>query len=118
MDYAPSVYTDINVQGGQLATGGVGATQVVPYRNKTLAAKGLLKDGKTAISEITDGTSNTIAILECAGRDERFVSQFFENQYPTVRGQGPAGGRQPADAAPVLEVGRPGLRVWHLRPAQ
>ena len=92
MDYAPSVYTDINVQNGTLATGGVGATPIVPYRNKTLAAKGLLKDGKTAISEITDGTSNTVAIIECAGRDERFVSQFFEGQYPVVRGQGPAGG--------------------------
>ncbi|MGP0064496.1 MAG: DUF1559 domain-containing protein [Isosphaeraceae bacterium] len=92
MDYAPSVYTDINVLNGTLAIGGVGATSIVPYRNKTVAAKGLLKDGKTAISEITDGTSNTIAILECAGRDERFVSQFFEGQYPVVRGQGPAGG--------------------------
>jgi prepilin-type N-terminal cleavage/methylation domain-containing protein/prepilin-type processing-associated H-X9-DG protein len=95
MDYAPSVYTDINVQNGGLATGGVGATTIVPYRNKTLAAKGLLKDGKTAISEITDGTSNTIAIIECAGRDERFVSQYFESlypyPYPVVRGQGPAG---------------------------
>jgi prepilin-type N-terminal cleavage/methylation domain-containing protein/prepilin-type processing-associated H-X9-DG protein len=95
MDYAPSVYTDINVLNGGLATGGVGATVIVPYRNKTLAAKGLLKDGKTAISEITDGTSNTVAIIECAGRDERFVSQFLENlypyAYPTVRGLGPAG---------------------------
>ncbi len=91
MDYAPSVYTDINVQNGGLATGGVGATTIVPYRNKTLAAKGLLKDGKTAIAEITDGTSNTIAIIECAGRDERFVSQYLENLYPVVRGQGPAG---------------------------
>ena len=34
-------------------------------------AKGLLKDSATRISEITDGTSNSIAILECAGRDER-----------------------------------------------
>ncbi len=92
MDYAPSVYTDINVVGGTLATGGVGATSIVPYRNKTLAAKGLLKDGKTALSEATDGLSNTIAILECAGRDERFVSQYFEGLYPLVRGQGPAGG--------------------------
>ena len=64
---------------------------IVPYRNKTLAAKGLLKDGKTAIAEISDGTSNTIAILECAGRDERFVSQFLESLYPVVRGLGPAG---------------------------
>ena len=66
-------------------------TTIVPYRNKTLAAKGLLKDGKTTIAEITDGTSNTVAILECSGRDERFVSQFLENLYPVVRGQGPAG---------------------------
>ncbi len=92
MDYAPSVYTDINSVGGILSTGGVGATPIVPYRNKNLAAKGLLKDGKTLISEDTDGLSNTIAIIECAGRDERFVSQFFEGQYSIVRGQGPAGG--------------------------
>jgi prepilin-type N-terminal cleavage/methylation domain-containing protein/prepilin-type processing-associated H-X9-DG protein len=92
MDYAPSVYTDINVVGGSLATGGVGATLIVPYRNKLLAAKGMLKDGKTLISEVTDGLSNTIAIIECAGRDERFVSQYFEGMYPVVRGQGPAGG--------------------------
>ena len=91
MDYAPSVYTDINVVGGNLATGGVGATAIVPFRNKALAAKGMLKDGKTSLSEVTDGLSNTIAIVECAGRDERFVSQFFENLYPIVRGQGPAG---------------------------
>jgi prepilin-type N-terminal cleavage/methylation domain-containing protein/prepilin-type processing-associated H-X9-DG protein len=95
MDYAPSVYTDINVLNGGLATGGVGATIVVPFRNKNLAAKGLLKDGKTAIAEVTDGLSNTVAFLECAGRDERFVSQYLENlypfAYPTVRGLGPAG---------------------------
>ena len=75
-----------------LQIGGVGATPIVPYRNKTVAVKGLLKDGKTALSEVTDGLSNTIAIIECAGRDERFVSQYFEGQYPVVRGQGPAGG--------------------------
>jgi prepilin-type N-terminal cleavage/methylation domain-containing protein/prepilin-type processing-associated H-X9-DG protein len=91
MDYAPSIYTDINVLNGTLATGGVGATTIVPYRNKNLAAKGLLKDGKTVLSEVTDGLSNTIAVLECAGRDERFVSQYLENMYPVVRGLGPAG---------------------------
>src|SRR5262249_22835807 len=37
MDYAPSVYTDINVANGNLATGGVGATPIVPYRNKNVA---------------------------------------------------------------------------------
>ncbi len=55
MDYAPSIYTDINVVNGGLATGGLGATTIVPYRNKNVAAKGLLKDGKTLISEVTDG---------------------------------------------------------------
>ena len=92
MDYAPSVYTDINVVNGTLTAGGVGATPIVPYRNKTAAAKGVLKDGKTSIGEIIDGTSNTIAVIECAGRDEKFVSQYFEGQYPFVRGLGPAGG--------------------------
>jgi prepilin-type N-terminal cleavage/methylation domain-containing protein/prepilin-type processing-associated H-X9-DG protein len=92
MDYAPSVYVDINVIAGVLQIGGVGATPIVPYRNKTVAAKGLLKDGKTALAECTDGLSNTIAFVECAGRDERFVSQFFEGQYSVVRGLGPAGG--------------------------
>jgi prepilin-type processing-associated H-X9-DG protein len=92
MDYAPTVYTDINVVNGTLATGGVGATSIVPYRNKNVAAKGFLKDGLTRISEVTDGLSNTIAVIECSGRDERFVSQYFEGQYPVVRGQGPAGG--------------------------
>ncbi|HEV3165071.1 MAG TPA: DUF1559 domain-containing protein [Isosphaeraceae bacterium] len=91
-DYAPSVYTDINIINGAPAGGGLGSTPIVPYRNKNLAAKGLLKDGMTRLSEITDGTSNTVAIIECAGRDERFVSQFFEGQYPFLRGSGPAGG--------------------------
>ena len=40
MDYAPSVYTDINVLNGTLATGGVGATPIVPYRNKNAGGQG------------------------------------------------------------------------------
>jgi prepilin-type processing-associated H-X9-DG protein len=90
-DYAPSVYTDINVVNGVLSTGGVGSTTIVPYRNKNVAAKGLLKDGQTSIAEITDGTSNTAMILECAGRDESYVSQYVDGYLP-LRGQGvPAG---------------------------
>jgi prepilin-type N-terminal cleavage/methylation domain-containing protein/prepilin-type processing-associated H-X9-DG protein len=92
MDYAPSIYTDINVQNGNLVPGGTGSTPIVPYRNKLVATNGLLKNGLTKLAECTDGLSNTIAFLECAGRDERFVSQYFEGQYPVVRGQGPAGG--------------------------
>jgi prepilin-type N-terminal cleavage/methylation domain-containing protein/prepilin-type processing-associated H-X9-DG protein len=104
-DYGPSIYTDINIINGTPTTGGVGATIVVPYRNKLLATNGLFKQGRTTISEVTDGTSNTAAILECAGRDERFVSQYADGygynpstaptdpRYPLpVRGAGvPAG---------------------------
>jgi prepilin-type N-terminal cleavage/methylation domain-containing protein/prepilin-type processing-associated H-X9-DG protein len=90
-DYAPSIYTDINVVNGNLVGGGLGATPIVPFRNKNAAAKGLLKDGLTKIAEITDGTSNTAMILECAGRDESYVSQYVDG-YTTIRGQGvPAG---------------------------
>ena len=54
-----------------------------PPRTATrpLAANGLLKQGKTRIAEITDGTSNTIAIGEDAGRDERFLSPYTEGIY-------------------------------------
>ena len=91
-DYAPSIYTDINVVNGVLTTGGLGSTPIVPYRNKNAAAKGLLKDGKTTIAEIVDGTSNTAALLECAGRDESYVSQYADG-YPVVRGAGVPAGR-------------------------
>ena len=83
-DYAPSVYTDINIVNGVPATGGLGATPIVPYRNKNAATSGLLKAGKTNLSEIVDGTSNTVAFLECAGRDERFVSQYTDGNASTV----------------------------------
>jgi len=83
-DYAPSVYTDINIVNGAPTTGGLGATSIVPYRNKNLAVPGLLKQGKTSVSEVVDGTSNTIAFLECAGRDDRFVSQYTDGNSSTV----------------------------------
>ncbi len=98
-DYSASIYTDINIVNGSPASGGVGATLIVPYRNKNSAAKGLLKDGKTTIAEVVDGTSNTAAILECAGRDESFVSQYADNTYVNsagvivVRGQGASPGQ-------------------------
>ena len=97
-DYAPTVYTDINVVNGIVTPGPASgkATPIVPYRNSVTAANGLLKGSQTRISEITDGTSNTVAIIECAGRDERFVSQFFENSYVQVRGAGPAGAQSNA----------------------
>ena len=78
-DYAPVIYTDINVVNGVATPPSPASPQpAVPYRNKALAAPGMLKNGKTAISEITDGTSNTVALIECAGRDERYISQYAD----------------------------------------
>jgi len=77
-DYAPTISTDIDVVNGVPTTGGSGSTQAVPFRNRNTTANGLLKNGKTNIAEITDGTSNTIALIECAGRDERYLSQYAD----------------------------------------
>jgi prepilin-type N-terminal cleavage/methylation domain-containing protein/prepilin-type processing-associated H-X9-DG protein len=90
-DYSPVIYTDINVINGILATGGTASTPIVPYRNFLLATLGTFKSPYTRLSEITDGTSNTVAFFECAGRDERFVSQYLEGMYPILRGFGAAG---------------------------
>jgi len=78
-DYAPVSYVDINVVNG-VATipSGTPTQPAVPYRNKATTASGMLKNGKTTIAEITDGTSNTIALIECAGRDERYISQYAD----------------------------------------
>ena len=39
-------------------------TMLLPYRNKCSRANGLLKQGKTTIAQITDGSSNTIMFAE------------------------------------------------------
>ena len=77
-DYGPTVYTDINPSGAVFTTG-ITAT---PYRNKAFRSNGLLKQGLTRIAEATDGTSNTIAIAEDAGRDPRFISPYSSGTAP------------------------------------
>jgi prepilin-type N-terminal cleavage/methylation domain-containing protein/prepilin-type processing-associated H-X9-DG protein len=97
-DYGPTNYTDIDPN---LNTNGSGASPITPYRNKFTRANGLLHQGKTRIAEITDGTSNTIAIAEDAGRDPRYDSPYTEAYYDSVNprpilGLGPAGLSVPA----------------------
>jgi len=82
-DYGPTVYTDIDPLGQQ----NYPQPTATPFRNKGSRANGLLKLGKTSIAEATDGTSNTIAIGEDAGRDERYISPYVMNA--DNRGMGP-----------------------------
>ncbi|WP_435011562.1 DUF1559 domain-containing protein [Tundrisphaera lichenicola] len=70
-DYGAPCYTDISATG---VVGGLGFTAITPYRNNSDRADGLLKVSQTRISEVTDGTSNTMMIAEDAGRDARYIA--------------------------------------------
>jgi prepilin-type N-terminal cleavage/methylation domain-containing protein/prepilin-type processing-associated H-X9-DG protein len=78
-DYAPTAITDINPLGVTSTT-----YPVTPYRNLIYQANGMLKNGKTAVAEVTDGTSNTISIAEDAGRDPRYLSGYSDSGYNTA----------------------------------
>jgi prepilin-type N-terminal cleavage/methylation domain-containing protein/prepilin-type processing-associated H-X9-DG protein len=80
-DYAATSITDINPLGVTSAT-----FPATPYRSLAFQANGLLKNGKTTIAEITDGTSNTIAFAEVGGRDPRYMSGYIDNGYNTTFG--------------------------------
>ena len=101
-----------------LATGGVGRHDDRPLsQQERWRPRACSRMARPRSAEVTDGLSNTIAIIECAGRDERFVSQYLENLYPVVRGAGARGLCQRC-AAPLLAVGRPGLCFRDLGSAQ
>jgi prepilin-type N-terminal cleavage/methylation domain-containing protein/prepilin-type processing-associated H-X9-DG protein len=78
-DYAPTAIVDINPLGVTSAT-----YPATPYRNLAYQANGLLKNFKTTVAEITDGTSNTIAFAEDAGRDPRYLSGYSDAGYNTA----------------------------------
>jgi prepilin-type N-terminal cleavage/methylation domain-containing protein/prepilin-type processing-associated H-X9-DG protein len=92
-DYGATNYTDIDPNGLTLYAANYPAT---PFRNKYSRVNGLLHQGLTRVSEITDGTSNTICIGEDAARDPRYLSPYTEAYYNGVIarpiiGMGPAG---------------------------
>jgi|SRR5208282_1897725 len=106
-DYGATCYTDIDPLG---QTGQLGATPIVPYRNKNARVDGLLKLGKTRIAECTDGLSNTLAIGEVAGRNASYVSQYAEN-YFGGNGTPPGFGNPPQRTVPGFAAGA-GRRFW------
>ena len=80
-DYAPTCYTDINPLGAS-----IGTFPATPYRVTSAAVNGLLKNSQTRIAEAIDGTSNTVAFAEDAGRDPRYFSGYTDTGYNTAYG--------------------------------
>ncbi|MHC5537186.1 DUF1559 family PulG-like putative transporter [Singulisphaera rosea] len=75
-DYGATCATTIDPLG---RAGLPSSTPIANYRNTSARVNGLLKQGMTRLSEVTDGLSMTIAIAEDAGRDDRFISAYAEN---------------------------------------
>jgi prepilin-type N-terminal cleavage/methylation domain-containing protein/prepilin-type processing-associated H-X9-DG protein len=75
-DYGTVSATTIDPQGRM---GGPCSNKVAIYRNCNARSDGLLKQGMTRLAEATDGLSQTMAVVEVAGRDARFVSPTNED---------------------------------------
>jgi prepilin-type N-terminal cleavage/methylation domain-containing protein/prepilin-type processing-associated H-X9-DG protein len=94
VDYGATVYTDIDPVTGirNKATRVDGALHTIP--SKPMAG--------TSITSILDGTSNTFAIVEDVGRDDRYQSAYPDPLTPSS-----------LDPSPSLPVGGvPGRRFW------
>jgi prepilin-type N-terminal cleavage/methylation domain-containing protein len=75
-DYAAICATTIDPLG---RTGGPCSTPIAIYRNCQMRTDGLLNQGMTRLAQVTDGLSQTIAVIEDAGRDARFLSEYSES---------------------------------------
>jgi prepilin-type N-terminal cleavage/methylation domain-containing protein/prepilin-type processing-associated H-X9-DG protein len=64
--------------------GGPCSTPIAIYRNCLSRTDGLLKQGLTRLSEVTDGLSQTMVVTEDAGRDARFISAVSESYVSPV----------------------------------
>jgi prepilin-type processing-associated H-X9-DG protein len=80
-DYSALCATTIDPQG---RTGGPCATPIAVYRNCAARTDGMFKKGMTRIAEVSDGLSQTVAVIESAGRDARFISAYSESYLTPV----------------------------------
>ena len=60
-------------------TGQIGATPITPFRNRASRIDGILHHPVGKISEVLDGLSGTIMVIEDAGRDASYVSERPES---------------------------------------
>ena len=80
-DYSALCATTIDPLG---RTGGPCSTNIAIYRNCLARTDGFFRVGMTRLAAVTDGLSQTVAVIESAGRDARFLSAYSEAYYTPV----------------------------------